>query len=191
MNTAVIERPETTGKFQLRKSRYAKIVIRQADEADVEAMAQIYNHYVLTSTVNIDASPESPDQRSVWLREQNEQGLPVFVMVASEKDSGWEKVIGFASLAPYSTRVGRKTVEASMYFSGDRFGSDFGPQLITHLINVAKVRGYRSMVFITCTENLPGIKLAKEYGFDIAGRLQEVGCKFGRWLDICIMQKIL
>lgn len=173
-------------------NKTSEVLIREAQECDVAGMVEIYNYYVANSTATFDLSPQSTEQRAVWLREHRENGLPVFVMEQKESGSGQHKIIGFAGLSYYHSRCAYKlTVEPSMYIASASCHSGFGKQLMKRLMTAAANSGYHAIVALVCGENVASIRLARSFGFEEVGLLKEVGRKFDRWLDVSILQKVL
>src|SRR5690348_6782429 len=84
--------------------------LREAAFADLEAVRNIYNHYVTTSTATFDMEDQTIEQRREWFRQHQRENLPVIV---AEVDG---RVVGWASLSYYHTRCAyRTTVEFSLY----------------------------------------------------------------------------
>lgn len=162
------------------------LCLRLADLADLEAINGIYNHYVEHSVSTFDMEGHSPEKRLQWFEEHRVYDLPI--LVAS--DNG--KIIAWASASRYSGRCGYKhTVELSMYVASDYLNKGIGRQLMKSLVGECQEKGYHAMLAIVAADNDAGIALLRSFGFEIAGRLKEVGYKFGRWLDVTIMQKVV
>lgn len=165
---------------------YDTLLIRGAEERDVARISEIYNQSVLRSTATFDLVEEKIEARLRWFQEHQAEALPVFVI---EKDSS---VIGWASLSYYHSRCAyRQTVEPSIYVDASYRKHGYGKQLMNRLMTAAAEKGYHAIVALICSENEASIKLAQDYGFEIVGRLKEVGYKFDRWLDVSLLQKVL
>lgn len=160
--------------------------LREATVADAQAISDIFNHYALHSTANFATTTEDAADRKRWFLEHAKAGLPVLV---AELDS---RIVGWASLSPYHTRCAyRQTVEPSVYLHPDYIGKGLGKQLLRRLMTLASARRYHCLVALICSENTSSIELFRNFGFEPAGRLKEVGKKFDRWLDVVLMQKVL
>lgn len=159
--------------------------LRLATVADADALLRIYNHEVETSTVTFDIEPRSLRQQQDWIRER-EGALGVIV---AEQDGS---VLGFASLSPYRDRAGyRTTVENSVYVSEAARGTGIGRALMDELIDIATQRGFHTILAHISGGQEPSIALHHACGFEVVGTEREVGRKFGRWLDVVVMQRML
>lgn len=157
--------------------------IRSATVADAGPISAIYNHYVLTSTCTFHELAESVADREVWIREHT--GAHV-VLVAEDADG---EVVGWASLSRFHPRPAfRFTVEDSVYLREDRRGRGLGGKLLAELLNHAGRSGIRTIVAAISADQEASIALHRRSGFVEVGRLQAVGFKFGRWLDLVYMQ---
>lgn len=161
------------------------ILIRDAEPADAGAIARIYNHYVLTSTVTFDEVPVSEQSRCEWL---GERGVAHPVLVA-ESDAG---VVGWGSLSPYRTRPAwSRTVEFGIYLDPDALGRGVGTALTRALLKRAADVGHHVVIGQIVSDNTQSLALARREGFVEVGVLREVGFKFGRYIDLTVVQKTL
>jgi L-amino acid N-acyltransferase YncA len=159
--------------------------IRRATLADAEAMRQIYNLEVTGSTATLDLVPRSVEEQAAWMVAHS--GVyPVVVAV-----EGGE-VIGFASLSPYRPRPGYATaVEDSIYVAGDHRGQGIGRALLGEGVEMARTHGFHSIVARVSATQQASVALHKACGFDFVGVEREIGRKFGRWIDVAILQLLL
>jgi L-amino acid N-acyltransferase YncA len=161
-------------------------LIRAALQADLPFINSIYNHYVHNSTATFAEEDETEAARLTWFEKHQQSQHPILVL---EKDS---TVIGWASLSAYHTRCAySNTVEVSIYFDHQRLGAGHGSKLFEAIMEAARSRGYHAVLGLVCSENTGSLKLMSRYGFAEVGRLREVGFKFGRWLDVTLVEKIL
>jgi phosphinothricin acetyltransferase len=160
--------------------------VRQARATDSEAMRRIYNHEVTNSTATFDLVPRTIEEQARWLADH--QGThPAIVAI---DDDG--TVLGFGSLAVFRDRPSYSiTVENSVYVDKDQRGRGIGRMLLTELVELATGLGYHSVVARISGDNEASIALHRECGFAMVGIEREVGRKFGRWLDVAIMQRML
>jgi phosphinothricin acetyltransferase len=157
--------------------------IREARPADLAAINEIYNHYVLHSAATFHEQPVSTEERLAWWAE-HEDRFPV--LVAEEGD----RLLGWAALSPYTGRCAyRFTVENSIYLRPEACGSGLGKVLLTTLLERGRAAGFHSAVAIAVAEGEASLRLHAAAGFREVGRLREVGYKFGRWLDVVLMQR--
>lgn len=191
MTTGLLEQRRTASKVWLCRSRSISLLIRDAQEKDIPDILEIFNFYVLNSTSSFDCKPESIEQRAQWFQDHKRKGLPVFVMVEFDPQNGQEQIVGFASLSYLHERAGHLTLEPSMYLANGIRQRGIGRIFMNHLMKAAEDAGSHSMVIHAVSENHASIGLAKVNGFELVGQIEEAGQKFGRWLDVCILQKIL
>jgi len=163
------------------------VLIRDAQEADLEGILHIYNDAVRNSTAIWNDSPVDLESRRRWLAERQEQGNPVLVALG---DDG--QVAGYASYGPWRPHEGfRHTVEHSVYVRQGQRGSGVGRGLMHVLIQRARDSGRHVMVGAIESENRASIHMHQQLGFTHVGQMRQVGCKFGRWLDLTLVQLIL
>ena len=161
------------------------VVIRLATVADAEAIRRIYNHEVEHTTHTFDLVPRTLEDQRAWLRDR-EGALGV---VVAEVDG---EVAGFASLSEYRPRAAYRTsVESSVYVDESARGRGLGQRLMRELVLVAEARGFHTMIARIAGGHEASIRLHQEVGFTTVGTEQEVGRKFGGWLDIVVMQRML
>ena len=159
--------------------------IRDAQAADAAAIARIYNQAVLDSTATFDIEPKTTEDRLRWLAE-HDGSHPVIV---AERDG---EVVGWGSLSSVSDRRAWDfTVEISTYVDERHHGTGVGRALGSDLIERARALGHHVIISRVCAENTASIRLSGQLGFAQAGVMHEVGRKFGRWLDVVILEKAL
>lgn len=162
------------------------IAIRRAEAGDAEAVSRIYNQAVLNTTATFDTQPESVDARERWLEAHADPQHPVLV---AEADG---EVVGWASLSTWSDRCAyAASVEASAYVDESWVGRGIGTALSTAVLEAGSAAGVHAVLARICTENAASIAMSKRLGFTEVGVLHEVGCKFGRWLDVMMLEKLL
>ncbi|SDL44321.1 GNAT family N-acetyltransferase [Pseudomonas indica] len=161
--------------------------IRDATDADLAGILEIYNDAVLNTTAIWNEKTVDLANRRAWLAERNAQGYPVLVAVDEQ-----DQVLGYASFGDWRTWDGyRHTVEHSVYVKNDHIGAGIGKALMRALIDRARALGKHVMVAGIESENRASIHMHQQLGFVHVGQLREVGTKFGRWLDLTFMQLII
>ena len=161
------------------------VVIRPATAGDAEAIRRIYNHEVEHTTHTFDLVPRTLDDQRAWMRDR-EGALGV---VVAEVDG---EVAGFASLSEYRLRAAYRTsVESSVYVDESARGRGVGRLLMQELVVVAEARGFHTMIARIAGGREASIRLHQAVGFTTVGTEREVGRKFGGWLDIVVMQRML
>lgn len=160
--------------------------IRPATLADAEPISAIYNHAVLTSTVTFDLVARTVDEQRAWI-DQHAGAHPAIVAV---DDRG--EVLGFGSLSAYRHRPAyRTTVEDSIYVAEAHRGGGVGTALLRALVEAATVRGFHTVVARIADHNEASIAVHQRVGFVEVGVEREIGRKFGRWIDVVVMQHLL
>jgi len=164
-------------------------IVRPADAKryqDVAGITQIYNDAVLHTTAIWNDTVVDEENRRIWIEERSAQGFPVLVAVENEE------TLGYATLGPFRPHDGyRQTVEDSIYVRSDQRRRGIAAELMPSLITAAKELNVHAMIAGIEAQNTASIRLHEHFGFKEVGRLPEVGKKFGRWLDLVFMQKIL
>ena len=160
--------------------------IRDALPTDVAGILDIYNDAVRNTTAIWNETPVDLGNRQAWFEARAQQGYPIMVAV---DDTG---VLGYASFGDWRPFEGfRHTGEHSVYIRGDQRGKGLGPQLMAVLIERARACGKHVMVAAIESGNTASVRLHERLGFAVTGQMPQVGVKFGRWLDLTFMQRVL
>ena len=161
------------------------LTTRLAERRDAEAIRAIYNREVLGSTVTFDLVPRTIDEQIEWL-DRHSGGHPAIVAV----DDG--VVVGFGSLSPWRPRPAYSpTVEDSVYVHHEHRGRGIGRTVLDELVRLAEAHGFHSVLARIVGGHDASIALHAGLGFEIVGTEREVGRKFGRWLDVVLMERLL
>lgn len=162
------------------------IFIRPATESDAADIARIYNQAVEHTTATFDTEVQTAQTRLEWLRKHSDPRHPVLV---AEMDGA---VVGWASLSSWSDRCAyAASVEASTYIDEGFLGRGLGTRLSVEVLEAGRAAGVHAVLARICTENVASIAMSEKLGFAKVGVLHEVGWKFGRWLDVMILEKLL
>ena len=161
--------------------------VRPATRADLPAIHDIYNDAVLTTTSSYDYEPRPFEYRLSWFELHEQQRLPIFVALDQA-----EQVLGWSSLSRFHDRKGYHfTVENSVYVAAAHRGRGVGKLLMPPLIDSARMLGLHAIIAVIDAENAVSIRLHERFGFVEVGKFKEVGYKFGRWLDVVYLQRIV
>lgn len=161
-------------------------VIRLARIDDAPSIVEIYNQSVIETTATFDIETRSTEKQKELLTGRAPQH-PVYV---AETPSG--TVIAWAAVSPWSDRAGyRLSGETSIYIDKKHWGQGLGKRLLNELIRAAKSEGLHTLLARISTDNLSSIRIHETFGFTQAALLKEVGHKFGRFIDVAILQKQL
>ena len=165
-----------------------ELVIRDATEADLLQVIEIYNYYVRNSVVTFDLEPTPVEdwiEKFKWI-----QGLALPFIVASSPGG---QTLGFAYVAPWRQKAAyKRTVENSIYLRPAATGKRVGTKLLHSLVEKSKAAGVKEIVAVISDKGAESsIALHASFGFKHQGHLGKVGFKFGRWLGTVLMQKSL
>ncbi|GAB4519894.1 MAG: GNAT family N-acetyltransferase [Roseibium sp.] len=161
--------------------------IRDAEPRDVPAILDLYNRAIRETTAAWTTREETLDDRLEWFEARMRQDLPVLVA-----EGGDGLVLGFASYGPFRPREGyRLTAEHTVYVDPGAQRKGIGRGLVTRIVEIAADRGVHVLVGAVDGDNAASIGLHQALGFQVAGRLPQVGTKFGRWLDLVLVVKVL
>jgi phosphinothricin acetyltransferase len=161
------------------------LVVRLARPDDAEALRRIYNVEVETSTVTMDLEPRSSEDQRGWLADRS--GAHAVVVAEAGVD-----VVGFASLSPWRGRAGYRTsVEDSVYVDRAHQGNGVGRALLGELLDVARSHGFHAVMARIAAGHDASLALHRRFGFVHVGTEREVARKFGRWIDIEVLQLLL
>jgi len=161
-----------------------KLVIRPAELADLNAITQIYNEAVRTTTATFDTEPKTVDERRIWF-ENHDQKHPIFVA-----ELGGE-VLGWASLSKWSDRPAYDgTAEISLYVKEEFRDRGIGKKLLEATVREGEKVGLHTVIARIAEGNEISVHLHESVGFKHIGIMREVGRKFGKLLDVYLMQKM-
>ncbi|MFY7907280.1 MAG: GNAT family N-acetyltransferase [Burkholderiaceae bacterium] len=161
--------------------------VRPSVDGDMPAIARIYAHHVLNGTGTFETSPPSEEEMRTRRADVLGKNLPWLVIESNGH------ILGFAYANWFKPRPAyRFSVEDSVYIAHDAAGKGLGKQLLAELLVQLERRGVRKvMAVVGDSANTGSIQLHKTLGFQQAGVIESCGWKFGRWLDIVLMQKAL
>ena len=164
----------------------SNLSIREATSDDAEAIRLIYNHEVENETSTMDLVPRTLEVQREWIAARS----GAFCAIVAVDSAG--TILGFGALSEYKDRSGyRSTVENSVYVHRDVARRGIGKQLLLHLIETATVSGFHSVIARIESQSLASRGLHESCGFELVGVERQVARKFGKWLDIAVVQKII
>ncbi len=163
------------------------VSIRPVSPADIPALTRIYRQAVLEGTASFEL--EAPDEAEMTRRYETliSGGYPYLVAEIANA------VVGYAYAGLYRARPAyRWTIEDSVYVDTSAHRRGLGRALLARLIAESEARGFRQMIaVIGDSANAGSIELHRAAGFRMVGNFENVGFKFGRWLDSVLMQRPL
>jgi phosphinothricin acetyltransferase len=162
------------------------VLIENASANDIPQILDIVNYYIENDTCIYDIEPRTIEKQMEWFNNQTLNNYPVLV---AKKDN---KVLGFASFSQFRPKVGYKfSMEHSVYVNHQEKGSGIGKLLLQELIKIAEAKNIHTLIGGIDANNQGSIDFHAKFGFEIVGRMNQVGYKFNRWLDLIWMQKTL
>jgi len=160
------------------------LIIRPATPDDLNAITDIYNEAILTTDATFDTETKTIESQKEWF-DSHDSRNPIIV-AENEND-----VIGWASLSKWSDRCAYfDTAEISVYVKDGYRGQGTGRQLIERIVQAGEEAGLHTILSRIVAGNDESIHLHEVFGFEHIGVMKEVGIKFGRLLDVVLMQKI-
>jgi phosphinothricin acetyltransferase len=161
-------------------------MIADATESDLPGILRLINQAIAETTAVWHLQPETAETRRAWFEARRAAGLPVLV---ARQDGA---LLGFASYGPFRPFAGfDATVEHSVYVDPAAQRRGVGAALLSALEGRARDQGRHVMVGAVEAANAGSLALHHRAGFTETGRMPQVGRKFGRWLDLVLLQKIL
>lgn len=158
--------------------------IRRATVADLPGITEIYNDAILKTVATFDTETKTIEDRRAWF-EHHGAKYPVLVAVEDGIIKGWASLTAWSDRCAYSG-----TVENSVYVKEDCRGCGIGRKLLEALIEEGHKAGFHTVIARIAEGNDVSIHLHEVTGFRHIGVMQEVGVKFGKLLDVYMMQKI-
>ena len=161
------------------------IKIRKATLSDIEDINRIYNEAVEKTVSTFDTKPKTVEEQRKWFKGHG----PKNPIVVAEWNG---KIVGWAALSKYSDKCAYlDTSEISLYVQEDYHGKGIGRRLMEEIIREGKRVGIHAIIAKITDGNDISIHLHESMGFKYVGILKEVGFKFGKRLDVRLMEKIL
>jgi L-amino acid N-acyltransferase YncA len=162
-------------------------IIRASRNEDIQAITAIYAHHVLHGTGTFETTPPTEADMAVRREDVMAKGLPHLV---SEENG---RVIGFACCNWFKPRPAyRFSAEDSIYMAADTTGKGWGKALLQALALQAEAVGVRKLIaVIGDSTNAGSVGVHRAVGFSHVGILKSCGWKFGKWLDVVLMEMAL
>ncbi len=161
-------------------------MIRPATKADAEAIARIYNHYILNTAITFEEAAVSTEDIVGRIAEVESNSLPWLVL---EQDG---QVVAYAYASKWKGRCAyRYSVESSIYVAQGFGGRGFGTQLYEVLLAQLKDKGIHVVIGGIALPNPSSIALHEKFGMTKVAHFKEVGYKFGQWLDVGYWEGLL
>lgn len=159
-----------------------EFTIRAATEADLPGIFAIYDEEVLHGTATFDTTPKTPAERLEWFQNDAKGRYPILVADARGVIAGWIRLYAWSVRCAYD-----RAAELGVYVHAGYRGQGVGRALLTELIRVAPERGVRLLIARVVEGNAGSRALHEAMGFSTIGVMRKVGEKFGRLLDVRLM----
>jgi L-amino acid N-acyltransferase YncA len=165
----------------------AAFSIAPAARAQLPEILGIYNEVIRNTTAVYSDQEVTLANREAWFDARVQRGFPV--LVATDPSGG---VLGFASFGEFRAwPCYRYSVEHSVHVRADSRGRGVGRTLVTALLERAAGMKMHVMIGGIDADNVTSLALHDSLGFKVVGHFREVGCKFGRWLDLKFLQRLI
>ncbi|MCK4322562.1 N-acetyltransferase [candidate division WOR-3 bacterium] len=159
-------------------------MIRKATITDLEAITEIYNDAIINTVATFDTQPKTLKEQKEWFRSHDSKH-PILVVEEGPNILGW------ASLSKWSDRYAYSlAAEISIYIKKEYRGKGFGKRLSEAILQEGRKVGLHTVIARIAEGNEISVHLFESFGFKHIGILKEVGRKFGKLLDVHLMQKI-
>lgn len=161
--------------------------VRPATPADIPGITRVYAQAVSEGTATFELDPPSEAEMAQRMTGLLKEDFPYIVATSGSE------VLGYAYAGPYRLRPAyRFSVEDSIYLAPQAQRRGIGRRLLDELVRQSEQRGFRQMLaVIGDSDNAGSIALHRAAGFTMVGTFENVGFKFGRWLDSVMMQRAL
>ena len=160
------------------------LIIRDATLRDLTDITEIYNESILNTVATFDTNIKTLHEQRSWF---DKHGSKNPIIVAEDN----RKVVGWASLSKYSDRCAYSdTAELSLYVRKEFQGKGIGKNLMKEIVKKGRQAGLHAIISRIAEGNQVSVHLHKIVGFEHVGIYKEVGYKFGKILDVYLMEKL-
>jgi L-amino acid N-acyltransferase YncA len=161
-------------------------MIRGVTEADYEAVARIYNHYVANTIVTFEEQPVRPEEMAVRVQEVRDAALPWLVVEVDDEVAGYACATRWKGRCAY-----RFSAEVTVYLRPDQAGKGLGSALYGELFPILRNSGIHVVLGGIALPNEASVALHEKFGMDKVAHFREVGYKLGRWVDVGYWQRTM
>lgn len=162
-------------------------MIRPAAAADADSIALIWNPWIRNSAITFTATEKRPEEVADLIRARMAAGHAFLVATDTQG-----QVRGFATYGQFRSGIGyARTVEHSVILSAGARGNGLGRALMTAIEAHAQAAGAHQIIGGVSAENPAGLRFHLALGYAECARIREAGYKFGRYMDLVLMQKFL
>jgi|WetSurMetagenome_2_1015567.scaffolds.fasta_scaffold159116_2 L-amino acid N-acyltransferase len=156
--------------------------IRPAQLVDLDAITEIYNDAILNTRATFDTQPKTRAEQEAWFHAHD----AMYPLLVGEVEG---VVVGWASISRWSDRCAyAETGEASLYVAAAHRNQGLGKELTRALLAAGQAGGLHTVLVRVAEGSEASLHVAESLGFVRVGRMREVGLKFGRRLDVELLQ---
>ncbi|MBI5116511.1 N-acetyltransferase [Candidatus Poribacteria bacterium] len=160
------------------------MTVRRATGRDLASITDIYNEAIVKTVATFDTEPKTVVEQEAWFANHGSK----YPIVVAESEGG---IVGWASLSRWSDRCAYSgTAEISLYVRENCQRKGIGKRLIEAILEEGRKAGLHTVVARIVAGNDISVRLHESTGFHHIGVMREVGRKFGKVLDVYLMQKI-
>ena len=167
----------------MQQTDHSNLTVRSALADDADSIVDIYNHYVMTSTITFEEVEVAASEMRKRIFDIQSVPLPWLVAV---KD---DRIVGFAYAGRWKTRAAyRFATEVTVYVRHDLQEKGVGSALYRKLLSTLKAAGMHAVIGGVALPNEASVRLHERLGFKKVAHFKEVGFKFSRWIDVAYWQ---
>jgi len=161
------------------------LIIRPATLEDLDAITEIYNDAILNTVATFDTETKTLEEQKVWFANH----VPKYPILVAEQ---YGLVVGWASLSKWSEKLAYSgTTEGSLYVKKEYRRQGIGKRLLEEIVQEGKRASFHSVMARIAEGGDASIHICESQGFEHVGVMKEAGRKFGKLLNVHLMQKML
>jgi phosphinothricin acetyltransferase len=161
-------------------------LIRSANPTDADAVARIYNYYIMETVVTFEVDELSSAEMARRMKEIQADSFPWLVAQRAGE------VVGYAYAGKWHSRCAyRFAAEMTVYLAPGHAGQGVGSRLYEEVIEALTATDIHTVIGGIALPNDASVALHEKFGFQKAAHYREVGFKHGRWIDVGYWQRIL
>jgi phosphinothricin acetyltransferase len=161
------------------------VEIRTAERGDLPRLTEIYNYYVVNTPVTFDVEPYTVERRQSWFEQFGPTGRHRLLVAESNGN-----VVGYAGTTRFRPKAAYETtVETTIYCAPDIVGKGIGKRLYAALFDALRGEDIHRFVAGYALPNLATAAIHERFGFKVVGIFSENGRKFGKYWDVCWVER--
>ena len=162
-----------------------ELEIRTAERRDLRRLTEIYNYYVVNTPVTFDVDPYTVERREAWFAQFAATGR--YRLLVAE---GEGRIVGYAGTTRFRPKAAYETtVETTIYCATDAVGNGIGRRLYAALFEALRGEDIHRFVAGYALPNPATAAIHERFGFKVVGVFSENGRKFGKYWDVCWVER--